>query len=171
MKGEKNMKKLNKLHRLLVVIVSLALMEIWSHYHITEVAADHCSRGQGTLSGSAINGVLPTGRAEWLGNAFCQPLEMRVEVSKVNLPDGTILSVDACGTGGNPNIVGSIRLQGGSGKMQLSKLDGDPTNDNVPFCDMRFGGIVKVFRESTIVVSGCVSSVLGTSRCMKDSAG
>ena len=154
------MKKLNKLNRLLIVILSLALMEIWAHfYNITEVAADHCSRGQGTLSGSAINGVLPTGRAEWKGNAFCQPLEMKVEVSKVNLPDGTVLSVDACGSAGTPNIVGSIRLQGGSGKLQLSRLDSDPTNDNVPFCDMRFGGIVKVLQENTrVVVSGCVSS-------------
>ena len=165
------MKKLNKFTRLLILILSLALLEIWTHYHITDVAADHCSRGQGTLSGSAINGVPPTGRAEWKGNAFCQPLEMRVEVSKVNLPDGTVLSVDACGSAGNPNIVGSIRLlrlQGGSGKLQLSKLDSDPTNDNVPFCDMRFGGIVRVLQENTsVVVSGCVSSkdIPGAPKC------
>jgi hypothetical protein len=29
------------------------------------------------------------------------------------------------------------------GKLLLSKLDGDPTNDNVPFYDMRFGGSIR----------------------------
>lgn len=37
-------------------------------------------------------------------------------------------------------------------------LDGDPNNDNVPFCDMKFGGQVKVLQGTTVVLSGCVSS-------------
>jgi hypothetical protein len=106
---------------------------------IPVAVADHCSRGQGTLTGPAIGGTVPSGKATWRGNAFCQPLEMKVEVSKVNLPNGTVLSVDACGSAGTTNIVGSITLSGGSGKLELSKLDGNPNNDNVPFCDMRFG--------------------------------
>jgi hypothetical protein len=123
-----------------------------------EAAADHCSRGQGTLTGPPIGGQTPQGKAEWKGNSFCQPLEMKIEVSKVNLPDGTVLSVDACGSTGTTNIVGTIRLQGGSGKLQLSKLDGDPANDNVPFCDMRFGSPVRILHGSTAILSGCVSS-------------
>ncbi len=146
-----------KLTRVFVFSVPLALLAIWASYRVPEAAADHCSRGQGTLSGPAIDGQVPEGKAEWRGNAFCQPLEMSVEVSKVNLPDGTVLSVDACGTGGNQNIVGSITLRGGSGKLRLSKLDGDPTNDNVPFCDMRFGSPVRVLQGDTPVLSGCVS--------------
>jgi hypothetical protein len=141
-----------------VGIVVLALLGLLASDRVPVAFADHCSRGQGTLSGPAINGVAPTGKAEWQGNAFCQPLEFRVEVSKVNLPDGTTLAVDACGSAGSQNIVGTITLRGGSGKLQLSKLDGNPANDNVPFCDMRFGGTVRVLRGDTAVVSGCVSS-------------
>ena len=152
------MKRLNNFNRLLILIVFVAVLLVWSQFQIKGVFADHCSRGQGTLSGPAINGVVPTGKVEWKGNDFCQPLEMKVEVSKVNLADGTTLSVDACARSTPTNIVGTISLRGGSGKLQLSKLDGDPTNDNVPFCDMRFGDEVKVLLEDTIIVSGCVSS-------------
>ncbi len=152
------MKRLLKLNRLLVLLVSLALLVIWANYRIPEVAADHCSRGKGTLTGPAINGKVPSGKVEWQGNSFCQPLAMKVEVSNVNLPNGTILTVDACGSGGTSNIIGSITLGGGSGKLELSKLDGNPNNDNVPFCDMRFGGQVKVLQGNTIIVSGCVSN-------------
>jgi hypothetical protein len=84
-----------------------------------------------------------------------------VEVKDVNLPDGTILDVDACAEATSPNIVGSIRLRGGAGQLALSKLDGDPSNDDVPFCDMRFGDPVKALRDSTIIVSGCVAGSTG----------
>jgi hypothetical protein len=92
---------------------------------------------------------------------------MQVEVKDVNLPDGTTLSVDACPRGVPSNIVGSITLKGGAGKLLLSKLDGDRTNDNVPFCDMRFGDSVKVLRGSTVIVSGCVSNkdIPGAPQC------
>ncbi len=146
-------------NRLLILLASLALFVTWAtFYRIPEAAADHCSRGEGTLSGPAIGGRVPSGRVSWQGNSFCQPLELQVEVKDVNLPDGTVLAVDACARGTPSNVVGSIRLNGGGGKLHLSKLDGDPNNDNVPFCDMRFGDAVKVLRNGTIVVSGCVSS-------------
>lgn len=85
----------------------------------------------------------------------------------MNLPDGTTLSVDAWPRGVPSNIVGSITLRGGSGKLQLSKLDGHPTNDNVPFCDMRFGDSIKVLQGTAVVVSGCVSNpdVPGAPKC------
>lgn len=127
---------------------------------VPEAAADHCSRGEGTLSGPAIDGKVPSGKVKWQGNSFCQPLELQVEVKDVNLLDGTTLDVDACGRGG-PKIVGSISLRGGSGKLHLSKLDGDPTNDDVPFCDMRGGENVNVLRGDTVVLSGCVSDSTG----------
>jgi hypothetical protein len=152
------MKSLLKLNRLLVLLALLALGMTW---RIPEAAADHCSRGEGTLSGPAINGKVPSGKVKWQGNAFCQPLEFQVEVQNVNLPDGTGLSVDACARGVPSNIVGSITLRGGAGRLQLSKLDGDPSNDNVPFCDMRFGDPVKVLHGDTIIVSGCVSDSTG----------
>jgi hypothetical protein len=152
------MKRVMKPNHLLALVAALALAGVSASYRVPEAAADHCSVGRGTLSGPAIGGVVPTGKVEWKGTSFCQPLEMRVEVSKVNLSDGTVLSVDACARSTPSNIVGSITLRGGSGKLQLSKLDGDTTNDNVPFCDMRFGDRVKVLRGSTIILSGCVSN-------------
>jgi hypothetical protein len=151
-----------RLGRLLIVLSSLALFISWANvYSSPEAAADHCSRGEGTLSGPAINGKVPSGKVRWQGNAFCQPLEFQVEVKDVNLADGTILSVDACARSTPSNLVGSITLRGGAGKLLLSKLDGDPGNDNVPFCDMRFGDAVKVLRGSTIILSGCVSDSTG----------
>jgi hypothetical protein len=149
-------------NRLLILLASVALFVTWANlYDIPEAAADHCSRGEGTLSGPAINGKVPSGKVRWQGNDFCQPLEMQVEVKDVNLPDGTILSVDACARSTPSNIVGSFRLRGGAGKLLLSKLDGDTSNDSVPFCDMRFGDAVKVLQGSTVIVSGCVSDSTG----------
>src|SRR5262245_21564987 len=110
---------------------------------------------------TGLNGKVPSGKVRWQGNAICQPLEFQVEVQNVNLPDGVVLSVDACARSSPATIVGSITLRGGAGKLQLSKLDGDPNNDNVPFCDMRFGDPVRVLQGSTIIVAGCVSDSTG----------
>lgn len=149
-------------NRLITVVAALAFLLIWTSFAgAPEAAADHCSRGEGTLSGPAINGKVPTGKAKWQGNAFCQPVEFEVEVSNVNLPDGTVLAVDACARSTPTNIVGSITLRGGAGKLRLSTLDGDTSNDNVPFCDMRFGDPVNVLRGSTVILSGCVSDSTG----------
>ena len=150
------------LSRVLVGLASFALFVVWANlYSIPEAAADHCSRGEGTLSGPAIDGKVPSGKVRWQGNAFCQPLEFQVEVRNVNLPDGAVLSVDACARSSPSNIVGSITLRGGTGRLQLSKLDGDPSNDNVPFCDMRSGDSVKVLQDTTIIVAGCVADSTG----------
>jgi hypothetical protein len=148
--------------RLLTILASFVLIVGWTNFSNTpQAAADHCSRGEGTLRGPALNGKVPSGKARWQGNEFCNPLEFEVEVKDVNLPDGTTLDVDACARGAPSNIVGTISLRGGSGKLLLSKLDGNPGNDNVPFCDMRFGDPVKVLRNNTIIVEGCVSDSTG----------
>jgi hypothetical protein len=153
---------MNPFRRVLTLLACLVIVLIGATFSTAPNAvADHCSRGEGTLSGPAINGKVPSGRVRWQGNSFCQPLEFEVEVKDVNLPDGTILTVDACPSGTASNVVGSIRLRGGSGKLLLSKLDGDPNNDNVPFCDMRFADPVKVLRNQTVIVSGCVSDSTG----------
>lgn len=157
----------SKLRRALMLLGSVAIAIAWMTYSSPPAAADHCSRGQGTLTGPAIDGKVPSGKASWQGTAFCQPLELQVEVSNVNLPDGTTLFVDACASGTTSNIVGSITLRGGAGKLLLSKLDGDSTNDNVPFCDMRFGGSITVSQGSTVVVFGCISNpdIPGAPKC------
>lgn len=153
---------MKRLRRVITLVASLGLLLTWTSFAAApEAAADHCSRGEGTLSGPAINGRVPAGKAKWQGNAICQPVEFEVEVSNVNLPDGTSLAVDACARSTPSNVVGSITLRGGAGKLRLSKLDGDPSNDNVPFCDMRFGDAVKVLQGSTVILSGCVSDSTG----------
>jgi hypothetical protein len=150
-----------------MLLGSVAIASAWIMYSSPPAAADHCSRGEGTLTGPAINGKLPSGKASWQGTAFCQPLELQVEVKDVNLPDGTTLAVDACPSGTTSNIVGSITLRGGAGKLRLSKLDGDPTNNNVPFCDMRLGGSITVLQGSTVIVAGCISNrdIPGAPKC------
>ena len=146
--------------RVLVSALAVTLVLAGIVVRAPPAAADHCSRGEGTMTGPSINGKVPSGRVKWQGNAFCQPLEFQVEVKDVNLQDGSVLAVDACGAG-TANIVGSIVLRGGSGKLFLSKLDGDTSNDNVPFCDMRFGGTVNVLSGGTVILSGCVSDSTG----------
>jgi hypothetical protein len=148
--------------RLLILLAFFAVFVAWANvYSIPEAAAGHCSRGESTLSGPTINGRLPSGKAKWQGNDFCQPLELQVEVNEVNLPDGTILDVDACAQADSSNIVGRISLRGGSGKLTLSKLDSDVSNDGVPFCDMRSGERIKLLRDSTIILSGCLADSTG----------
>lgn len=153
---------MNVKSRLLVGLASFALLAVWAIFaSIPEAAADHCSRGEGTLSGPAIAGEVPSGKIKWQGTAFCNPLEFQVEVQNVNLADGSVLTVDACARSTPTNIVGSITLRGGSGSLRLSKLDGDPTNDNVPFCDMRTGDAVRVLQGTTVILAGCVSDSTG----------
>jgi hypothetical protein len=49
--------------RLLVGFASLALVMAWVNiFSVPEAAADHCSRGQGTLSGAAIAWQGPIGQ-------------------------------------------------------------------------------------------------------------
>lgn len=139
--------------RMALAAVAASVAAVWSVYAVPEAVADHCSRGEGTLSGPAIDGKVPSGKAKWLGNPGCQPVEMEVEVKDVILPDSTVLSVDACDSG----IIGTITLEGGSGKLNLNTRSGD----SVPFCDMRFGDPVTVLNGSTVVVSGCVSDSSG----------
>jgi hypothetical protein len=149
-------------HRPLVSLACLGVALTWTTFAgVRHAAADHCSRGEGTLSGPSIKGRVPTGKVRWQGNSFCQPLEFEVEVKDISLPDGTVLSVDACARGTPSNIVGSIRLRGGAGKLLLSELDSNTDNDNVPLCDMRFGDPVEVLRGSTVILSGCVSDSTG----------
>ena len=79
------------------------------------------------LSGPAIDGVTPTGRAEWRAdkNQFSKK-ELRVEVRNVNLPDGTLVVLDACSV----EDLASFRISGGSGRLELRTDSGD----FVPVC-------------------------------------
>jgi len=70
-----------------------------------------------TLSGPAINGVVPTGTATVDQSRLpANPLTLDVQVSNVNLPDGTVLSVVLTDCGTAP--VGTIKLNRGQGQMK-----------------------------------------------------
>ena len=70
-----------------------------------------------TLSGPAINGVVPEGQALADESRFSTggPTILTVQIKKVNLPDGTVLGVTLDFT-----PVGSITLSGQQGTMQTS---------------------------------------------------
>jgi hypothetical protein len=72
---------------------------------------------QTDLTGPAIAGQVPRGTAEVFQTAF--PGTLAVRVSKVNLPDGTVLSVvmTDCDIGGTGGVVGTLTLDGGRGRL------------------------------------------------------
>ena len=105
--------------------------------------ADHGHRGAGaghiypvqttTLTGPAINGVVPTGTAEVnqckLPKQFGTPT---VKVQSVNLPDGTNLTVNYSSlTAGQFDNLGSFKLsnQSGSFSTRLNRMAG--ANDQI----------------------------------------
>ena len=73
---------------------------------------------QTDLTGPAIAGQVPRGTAEVDQTAF--PGTLTVRVSKVNLPDGTVLNVvlTDCEAFGTPcGVVGTLTLDGGKGRL------------------------------------------------------
>ena len=59
--------------------------------------ASHCSTLKATLTGPPLNGVTPRGRADWKGTPACTGIELKAEVRDVNLPDGTLATLETCG--------------------------------------------------------------------------
>jgi len=70
------------------------------------------------LSGEDINGLTPKGKAEFRVRG--QQTKFKVEVERVNLPDGTALTVKV-----NDNAVGALTLNLGTGELELNSNDGD----------------------------------------------
>jgi hypothetical protein len=86
-----------------------------------------------TLTGPAINGVVPTGQAQV--NQCHLPKQfgtLTVTVQSVNLPDGTDLTVNYSSlTSGQFDNLGSFKLSGGSGRFsaRLTRMAG--ANDQI----------------------------------------
>jgi hypothetical protein len=86
-----------------------------------------------TLTGPAINGVVPTGQAQV--NQCKLPKQfgtLTVKVQSVNLPDGTGLTVNYSSlTAGQFDNLGSFKLSGGSGSFsaRLTRMAG--ANDQI----------------------------------------
>jgi len=96
-----------------------------------------------TLSGPAINGVVPTGTATVDQSRLpANPLTLDVQVSNVNLPDGTVLSVVLTDCGTAP--VGTIKLNRGQGQLKTK----------VPGCQVGRQSAIYVNNGSTTILSG-----------------
>ena len=97
-----------------------------------------------TLTGNAINGVVPTGRASVDQSKLPRhPATVDVQISSVNLPDGTVLGVVL--TDCSPSPVGTITLKGGAGQLQTKLPAG---------CQIGRTSSIFVNNGSTTVLSG-----------------
>ena len=96
-----------------------------------------------TLSGPAIGGVVPSGNATVDQSGLpAKPLTLDVQVSNVNLPDGTILSVILTDCGSAP--VGTIKLNHEQGQLKTK----------VPGCQVGRQSAIYVNNGSTTILSG-----------------
>jgi hypothetical protein len=76
-----------------------------------------------TLTGPAINGVVPGGDAKVDQSKLPnQPATVDVRVKNVNLPDGTVLGVVLTDCGASP--VGTITLSRGEGQLRTTLPQG-----------------------------------------------
>ena len=75
-----------------------------------------------TLAGPAIQGMKPTGNADFRTDGA--RLGLKVQVEKVNLPDGTVLTVAVVHTGVAVKA-GTLTLVGGLGELDLRTQDGE----------------------------------------------
>jgi hypothetical protein len=70
------------------------------------------------LDGDDIDGIRPEGQAEFRARGMRQ--ELKVEAEEVDLPDGTILTVEI-----NGMPIDMIELEEGEGELELNSEDGD----------------------------------------------
>jgi hypothetical protein len=107
---------------------------------ITKIEAD--------LAGAAINGLVPRGEAE--AKTFVDGnRKFEVDVTNINLPDGTILNVSVDGA-----RVGTLRLLGMMGEFEVETADGQ----TVPQINSRTRVVVSDQAGNTIV-AGSFSNI------------
>ena len=104
-------------------------------------AAAAAPRLRAPLAGPAISGLVPGGTGNWETSA--DRTKLSVQVEDVNLPNGTVLSVEACGAS-----VGTIRLVARGGDLNLDSRNGQV----VPSCAA--GNSVSVKSGASTVLSG-----------------
>jgi hypothetical protein len=95
----------------------LVMSFLWVGLMVKQVAAQEV-RVKIRLRGPAIGGVVPQGSSEY--RARGKQGQFKAQAIRVNLADGTVLSVQV-----NGNDVGNITLVGGAGSLELSTNDGD----------------------------------------------
>ena len=101
-------------HRLRLLSITVAVLAIG----VTPALAIYAHLST-ALTGPAIDNAVPQGAATVDQSRLPKkPGTVTVSVSNVNLPDGTVLNVvlTDCGS----DAVGTLKLQGGSGKLNTS---------------------------------------------------
>jgi hypothetical protein len=103
------------------------------------------------LTGSTVNGVLPTGYAEF--EVHSSRVELEVRVRQINLPPGTSLSVFV-----NNAAVGSFSLEsGGEGRLRLRSDNGQTVPAVVA------GSTIQIRNGAATILSGIFGGFVGPS--------
>ncbi len=103
------------------------------------------------LTGSTLNGVLPSGYAEF--EVHSSRIELEVRVRQINLPPGTSLSVIV-----NNAAVGSLSLENnGEGRLRLRSDNGQTVPAVVA------GSTIQVRNGGTTILSGTFAGFVGPS--------
>jgi hypothetical protein len=93
------------------------------------------------LSGGTLNGVLPSGFAQF--ELHSSRIELEVRIFQVNLPNGTPLTVNVNGNG-----VGQIIVSSGEGRLRLRSDNGQ----NVP--NVTPGSTIAILNNGATILSG-----------------
>jgi len=98
------------------------------------------------LTGGAISGLTPSGRADYRAAASQGRADFSVEVQDVNLPAGTALDVTVDGAAAGTITVSAAPIRGG--ELDLNTQDGDV----VPA--VKAGSVVVVSNAGAAILSG-----------------
>lgn len=132
---------MNKLTRVLALVAVLGSIAYLTG--ASGALAKSLVRLRAELTGPEISGVIPDGKAEFRLTDN-QGKRFKTQVEDVNLPDGTLLKVSACG---NSNV-GTIVLDDEEGRIDLREKKGAA----VPTCVS--GDTVDVINGTTTILSG-----------------
>lgn len=109
----------------------------------SDTSAKALGRLRAELMGHEVDGVMPQGEADWRMLDDARGNRLKVDVEDINLPDGTVLDVLACGTG-----IGEVLLEDGEGDIDIREERGD----KVPMCEVN--DEVSVMHASSTILFG-----------------
>lgn len=122
---------MTRIHRIVRPLAAITVLAVVGSF---AVAGGGGLQLKWTLVGPALNGVVPSGKAELDESSL--PGQLKVEVQNVNLPDGTELEITIAFT-----RVGTLNLMGGQAKLETT----------VPF-EVRADPVDILFDGETIMV-------------------
>lgn len=107
------------------------------------------SKLRANLTGSAIGGTTPSGRADWNLVADSGHESLLIQVEDVNLPDGTVLYVSGCGS----SNIGTLLLRARKANLIIDESEGS----SVPTCTA--GNKIFVANGGKNVLSGTFATL------------